>query len=211
MAAITEVAGFLSPQEIATARQQVFDLRDFWHDPTPEMHAARGAQGKFMMFGDALYRAFGAAVARPLVREKLVSEFAWLHKKLFAEVERLTGRPCRFCDDLPVPGFHISELDIEPTPLNMHQDNPIIYNKGHPAHAVICLLDAGEQGAWLEYLDGGVERKLTYALGTLYLWGPDLWHRIGAGSLKVKPGESRMTLQGFFYVDPTDNHNVLFF
>ena len=212
MSPITAYSGFLSPAEVDRAKQQVFAMREHWHDPTPEKHAARGAKGKFVLLGSSLYRMNSLSDLNLPLKALMLEEFAWLYERLFDVLGRTTGRSCKFRKDLPVPGFHISELDITPTPLEMHIDNRIgEHTGGLTSVALISLLDAGSQGAWLEYLDGDTERKLVYEKGVLYAWGPTLLHRIGAGSLQVKPGESRMTLQGHFFVDPDDNKNVLFF
>lgn len=205
---------FLSAEDVERVRLQVLSLRQHWKVLYPELHKERGAKGAFYRFGAGVAYMQPADRIDQKTQEILKCEFVWLYDKLFRFLEEKTGRECMFNDELSVPGFHISELDIEVTPRGFHRDVFAPHcGVRYKADAVISLISAGSFGAGLEYLcpDTNDTKVFPYRHGEMYTWTQTLQHKIHEPGLQVLPGEARITLQGHYYVDPATNRNTLFF
>lgn len=205
---------FLSPEDVERTRLQVLSLRQHWAVVSPEVHQQRGAKGFFYRFGAGLTYLPSRDHIDRSAQEVLRNEFSWLYDKLFRFLEEKTGRECMFNDALTVPGFHISELDIEALPKTFHVDNTVDQcGVGYESDSIISLISAGSFGAGLEYIcpDTGKHKVLPYEHGVMYVWSQTLSHRFHMPGLRVLPGEARITLQGHYYVDPVTNKNVPFF
>lgn len=198
---------------VAKVKDTVFKLRDFWKPWTPHLQAHLPHDSKFMILGDTIYQLDSNSDMDIELRSLMLKEFNFLYEALINKVEVLTGVETTFRDDLPVPGFHISQMKFKPQERPYHVDDRIgAYAGGARSIALLCLIDSSINGAGLEYISSdNRECYFEYKTGMLHSWGPSLLHRIAAHTMITIPGETRMTLQGHCYFDKHLNKNILFF
>lgn len=204
---------FLDKETLNRVKETVLSLRSFWKPWSPHMQSHLADGSKFMILGDTIYQLESNKELNKDLRHLMLKEFDFLYSKLIETVESLTGVPTTFRDDLPVPGFHISELKIKPTQRPYHVDDRIgAYANGAKSIALLSVIESSINGAGLEYVNkNSQECYFEYEIGKLHSWGPDLLHRIAGDTLVTRAGETRMTLQGHCYFDTKLNKNILFF
>lgn len=204
---------FIDTNTIEKVKNTVYKLRNLWKPWSPHLQAHLPEDSKFMILGDTIYQLESNTDINEQLRNTMLQEFDFLYKHLIKSMELLTGVETTFRDDLPVPGFHISQMKFKPSERGYHVDDRIgAYANGAKSIALLSLIDSSVNGAGLEYVSNdGEECYFEYKFGMLHSWGPTLLHRIAINTMITIPGQTRMTLQGHCYFDKKLNKNILFF
>lgn len=196
---------FLSDRQINNAVDEVNKLRHLWYEAEPDRQ--KDLDGRLHVLGGCTY----LSTAHLQHREHLINSFSWLYAELKVALEDITKKRCQFSRDLPLPGFHISELKQDITQdLHFHVDSSVLdYSnsvKLSDVMSVLVLLQDSKDGAYLS--TDLFDHK--YDVGALHIWsGGTTLHRMGG--LEVDDHSRRITMQCHYYYDHDLDVNIIYF